>query len=172
MSPQSAVRNALRPLLALVLGCLLLSGCAALSLQAPDITLVNLEFTDLTLFETSGIFEVRLANENPEPLRIEGGVYSLYVDGLRIGKGLSNRQFEIAPFTTVIDTVDVHVNNLAMATRLQSIFDSGAFSYRIKAKIHVATDLGRRSLNLSKDGHFDFDEAETGRSPLDSEDAQ
>ncbi len=140
----------------LTLGCLLLSGCASLSLQAPDITLVNLEFTDLTLFETSGVFEVRLANENPQPLRIEGGVYSLYVDGLRIGKGLSNRQLEIAPFTTVVDAVEVHINNLTMATRLQSIFDSGAFSYRIKAKIHVATDLGRRSLSLSKDGTFDF----------------
>lgn len=159
MFPRLAHRRGVLSVALLAFVVVLLNGCATLSLQAPDVTLVNLEFTDLTLFETSGQFVVRLANENPEPLRIEGGVYSLYVDDLRIGKGLSDRQFEVAPFSTETDTVEVHVNNLAMATRMQSIFETGAFDYRIKAKIHVATDLGRRSLSLTKEGYFDFEEA-------------
>ncbi len=67
-----------------------LAGCTALHLVPPDVSLVDLEFTDLTLFETSGVFTVRLSNENPEPLAVEGGVYNLYLGGKKVGKGLSD----------------------------------------------------------------------------------
>ena len=104
------------PAFALV-AALALSGCASLGLVAPDVSLVDLKFTDLTMFETSGIFTVRLTNENPEPMFIEGGVYNLYLGGWRIGKGLSDHRVEVPPLSTATDEVELHLSNLAIATQ-------------------------------------------------------
>ncbi len=137
-----------------------LTGCATLGPAPPEITLVDLQFTDLTLFETSGIFVVRLSNENPEPLSVEGGVYTLYIDGIRVAKGLSDHRFAVPPLNSVTDEVEVRLSNLAMATRLQSIFDRGAFDYEIRAKVYVGSSYGRRTLRMEKTGFFDFDQQE------------
>lgn len=134
-----------------------LMGCATFGPAPPDITLVNLQFTDLTLFETSGVFIVRLANENPEALAVQGGVYTLYVDGIRVAKGLSDHRFSVPALSSVTDEIEVRVSNLAMATRLQSIFERGAFDYEIRAKVYVSGRLGQQTLRLSQSGFFDFD---------------
>ncbi len=134
----------------------LTAGCASFGLIEPDVSLVNLKFTDLTVFETSGIFTVRLTNENPEPLFIEGGVYNLYLGGLRVGKGLSNHRLEVPPLSTATDEVELHLNNLAIATQVRSIYESGVADYRIKAKVYVEGGFGRRRLTVENEGRFDF----------------
>ena len=146
----------LAPCLCLILA--LLTGCTSLGLVEPEVTLVDLEFTDLTLFETSGVFTVRLANENPEPLVIEGGVYNLYLGGWKIGKGLSDQQIEVPALGTATDSVELHMNNLAIAAQLRSIWDTGVFDYRIKAKIYVDRGYGRRTLTIENEGRFELDE--------------
>ncbi|MCP3958081.1 MAG: LEA type 2 family protein [bacterium] len=145
---------------ALLLALILLTGCASLGLVEPDVTLVNLKFTDLTVFETSGIFIVRLANENPEPLVVEGGVYNLYLGGFRIGKGLSDHHIEVPALGTAIDEVELHMSNLAIATQLRSILDSGIVDYRIKAKVYVDRGYGRRKVTVEHEGRFDFNSQE------------
>ncbi len=114
-----------RKLVALAVALALSAGCASFGLTPPDVTLVNLEFTDLTMFETSGIFTVRLTNENPEPMFVEGGVYNLYLGGWKIGKGLSDHRLEVPPLSTTTDEVELHLNSLAIATQLRSIYESG-----------------------------------------------
>ena len=49
----------MKPLMPLLLIAAMSSGCAALGVIPPDVTLVDLEFTDLTMFETTGEFTVR-----------------------------------------------------------------------------------------------------------------
>ncbi len=143
-------------ILALAAALTLCSGCASLGLTPPDVSLVDLRFTDLTMFETSGIFTVRLTNENPEPLVIEGGVYNLYLGGWKIGKGLSNHRFEVPPLATATDEVELHLSNLAIATQLRSIYESGVADYRIKAKVYVEGGFGRRRVTIENEGRFDF----------------
>ena len=125
-------------------------------LAKPEITLVDLDLTDLTLFETSGIFTVRLANENPEPLAVSGGVYNLYLGGWKIGKGLSNHAIEIPALGTATDEVELHLSNLAIATQIRSLYESGIVDYRIKAKIYIERSYGRRSMTINNEGRFDF----------------
>ena len=132
------------------------AGCASLGLVEPDVTLVDLEFTDLTLFETSGVFTVRLANENPEPLLVDGGVYNLYLGGLKIGKGLSDHRIEVPALGTATAEVELHLNNLAVATQLRSIWESGVLDYRLKARIYVAGAYGRKTLRIENEGRVDL----------------
>ncbi len=141
--------------LTVVAALVLTSGCASFGLK-PDVSLVDLKFTDLTMFETSGIFTVRLTNENPEPMVIVGGVYNLYLGGWRIGKGLSDHRFEVPPLATATDEVELHLSNLAIATQLRSIYDSGVADYRIKARVYIEGGAGRRKVTIENEGRFDF----------------
>ena len=151
--PSSSTARALASAAALAL-C---AGCASFGLLAPDVTLVDLEFTDLTLFETSGVFTVRLANENPEPLAVDGGVYNLYLGGLRVGKGLSDHRFEIPALGTATDEVQLHLNNVAIATRLRSIWESGIVDYRLRARVYVEHGYGRKTLRIESEGRLDLE---------------
>ncbi len=153
------------PILAFAAALALATGCASVGLIKPDVTLVNLKFTDLTVFETSGIFTVRLTNENPEPLFVEGGVYNLYLGGLRVGKGLSNHRLEVPPLATATDEVELHLNNLAIATQLRSIYESGVADYRIKGKVYVEGTYGRRRVTIENEGRFDFKAQENDVAP-------
>lgn len=135
----------------------LLAGCTTFGLLEPDVTLVDLEFTDLTLFETSGVFTVRLANENPEPLMVDGGVYNLYLGGLKIGKGLSNHRIEVPALGTATDEVELHLNNLAIATQVRSIWDSKVLDYRLKGRVYVEGGYGRKTLKIENEGRFDLE---------------
>ena len=155
MDPRSLFRRS-----ALLLALVPLTGCATLGLIEPDVSLVNLKFTDLTVFETSGVFVVRLANENPEPLTVEGGVYNLYLGGFRVGKGLSNHRIEVPALGTATDEVELHMSNLAIATQLRSILDSGIVDYRIKARVYVDRGYGRRRVTVEHEGRFDFNSQE------------
>ncbi len=143
-------------ILTVVAALALSAGCASFGLIEPDVSLANLQFTDLTMFETSGILTVRLSNENPEPMFIEGGVYNLYLGGLRVGKGLSNHRLEVPPLSTATDEVELHLSNLAIATQLRSIYESGVADYRIKARVYVEGGFGRRRMTIENEGSFDF----------------
>ena len=158
------------PLL-LILILALSSGCASIGMIKPDVSLVNLKFTDLTVFETSGIFTVRLTNENPEPLFVEGGVYNLYLGGLRVGKGLSNHRLEVPPLSTATDEVELHLSNLAIATQLRSIYESGVADYRIKGRVYVEGNFGRRRVTIENEGRFDFKSQGNDRAPKSAIDA-
>ncbi len=138
---------------------ILLAGGACASLEpftAPDVTLVDVRFEDLTVFETSGTFTVRLSNENPEPVAIDGAVYQLYLNGLKVGKGLSDRRIELPRLGSAVDEVAVHINNVALATRLLSLAGEQALAYRIKGKLYVERPYGLRRVRFSRDGRLDF----------------
>lgn len=135
-------------------------GCSGIYPSAPpQVSLVDLRFTDVTVFETSGLMVLRLANENPDPMLIDGGVYNLYINGVRVGQGLSDASFEVPRLSSEVDEVPFRVNNLAFATRLKGIIDSGSFDYLIKAKVYVEGGFGRKTLKVEKGGFFDFEEA-------------
>lgn len=145
-------------LLATTLVAALVGGCAALSFARPDVSLVDLKFTDLTVFETSGVFIVRLSNENPRPLQLDGGVYNLYLGGLKVGKGFSRQPVEIPALGTTTDEIEFHLSNLALASRLREMIASREVDYRIKAKVYLDGGLGRRSVKLERTGRFDFED--------------
>ena len=108
-----------------------LTGCAT----APrfNVSLVNVQFTDATVLESTATFTVRVNNESPESLRIDGAVHRIYLNGLYVGEGLSNETVEVPRLTSGTQRVAVHLNNILMATRVKPILETRAFDYRIKS---------------------------------------
>lgn len=142
------------------------AGCSALlPVEPPDVTLVNLKFSDLTVFETTGVFTVRISNSNPQPLTIDGGVYRLYLNGLNVGKALSSARIEVPRLGSATDDVTLHINNLAAATRLGQILEGGDLDYRIKAKLFVEGTFGTRRISSVYEGRFSFGDSRTDAPP-------
>ncbi len=136
---------------------LALAGCATVEpFTAPEVTLVDVRFEDLTVFETSGTFTVRLSNENPDPVRIDGAVYKLYLGGQKVGKALSDASVQVPRLGSSTYEVDVFINNVALVTRLITLRQDKGLDYTIKGKLYVERPYGLRRLRFSRDGRIDF----------------
>ena len=136
---------------------LVTAGCASLEpFVAPEVTLVDVQFADLTVFETSGTFTVRLSNENPEPLFVDGAVYKLYLDGIKVGKALSDARLELPRLGSAVYEVDVYVNNVALVSRLLTLGGQEGLDYTIKGKLYVERPYGLRRLRFAREGRLDL----------------
>lgn len=130
------------------------AGCSTLGMTPPDVTLVNLEFTDLTVFETTGEFTIRLTNLNAEPMTIEGGVFTLFLNGRKVGRGLTSDVMEVPNLGTSTQKVPIFVNNLSLATRVAELLEQPVLDYRLKAKLRLRTSYGTRRLTSEYSGSF------------------
>ena len=125
-----------------LLGCVaLLCGCR--SFAPPNVSLVNARFTQATVFETTAEFTLRLNNETPEPMILNGAAHKIYLNGLCVGDGLSNAEIELPRLTSATQQVTVHLSNLMLATRLKPIIESHAFDYRIQSVFYGRQPSGR-----------------------------
>ena len=159
-----------KTVLAPLLFALALAGCATLEpFTAPDVTLVDIRFEDLTVFETSGTFTVRLSNENPEALTVDGAVYKLYLGGQKVGRALSDARVEVPRLGSTVYEVDVYINNVALVARLLTLGEQKGLDYTIKGKLYVERPYGTRGLRFSRDGRLDF--SGEGAAPLAFEEA-
>jgi len=153
---------------ALLLLPLAAGGCASLGhFTPPDVTLVDVRFADLTLFESSGVLTVRVANENNDPITVDGGVYNLYLNGMKVGKALSDARFEIRRLSSATAEVDIFINNLALATRIKKIIDLGTVDYRLKGKFFLDRGVGRRQIGFDHSGRYEFHGASARLPALD-----
>jgi len=139
-----------------VLCMTMIGGCASLGgLEKPDVMLVDLQMGEIKVLETTARATVRLDNENLVPLHVEGGVYKLYINGKRIGKGLSNEQFTIPKLSSVTHDVVINLDNLALARRIISIINSEQLAYRIESVVYIRLDGRVRRVKVSKSGQLD-----------------
>jgi LEA14-like dessication related protein len=145
------------------------TGCASLgTMTPPDISLVDLELTDVTVFETTGTITVRLTNENPDPLIVDGAVFKLFLNGIAVGQALDAERVEVPRLGTATQTVDLHINNVALVARLATMLEESEINYRIKSKLWVERPYGRRKVRLDHQGRFSYDEERGFESHLDS----
>lgn len=148
MSPRRALL--LVPALLLILGACATSG----SFVRPEVSLVDVRLTDVTLFETTAVFRLRVQNENPRPLVLDGGVYEFSLNGASIGRGYDESRIEIPRYRSGEAEVVVHLRNGALVRRLSSILAGGAADYRIDARHYVHTGFGRKEIFSSSEGSF------------------
>jgi LEA14-like dessication related protein len=133
-----------------------LGGCSGLSMTPPDLSLVDLEFTDLTLFESTGTFTVRILNENPDPLTIDGGVFKIYLNGLKVGKGVTSERIEVPRLESTTAEVSLHVSNVALAARIRDLLQDPVLNYTLKSKLFVVKSYGTRKATFNHSGRIDL----------------
>jgi LEA14-like dessication related protein len=117
-----------------LISLLLLAGCGGP--PGPSVSLVTVKFQKATALETTATFTLRLSNEAPEARQFTGSAHKIYVNGLYVGKGLSSTNVDVPRLGTVTQDITVHLNNLALATRIKSIIEAERFDYRILSTFH------------------------------------
>jgi len=136
----------------LAMAALLLCSCATVR-EGVDLSLTNVGLKDVTVLETTALFTVRVQNENPSPLKLQGSVYKIYLNDSYIGKGMTDQSLEVPAFGTATQTVPVYLQNLFMASKVRGIIDGQKFDYRIDGTLHDssgkirAVSEGRLDLN-------------------------
>jgi LEA14-like dessication related protein len=135
------------------------AGCASMQ-DRPGLnaTVANLRFGEVTMFETTATFTVRLQNESPGPLGIRGGVYKLYLDGTFLGEGLSNQSFEIPGLSETTVDVDTRLSNLTMARKIRDIVDARRFDYKLTGRVYAREGGRTRTLHVAREGALDMNE--------------
>lgn len=135
------------------------AGCASMQ-DRPGLnaTVANLRFGEVTMLETTATFTVRLQNESPDPLTIQGGVYKLYLDGTFLGEGLSNKSFELPGLSEATVDVDTRLSNLTMARKIRGIVEARRFDYKLTGRVYAGEDGRRRTLSIAREGSLDMNE--------------
>ncbi len=121
----------------------LLTGCGGG--PGPSVNLVSVSFKDATALETTAVFTLRLSNEQPEPVEMNGSVHKIFLNGLYVGKGLSDATVTVPRLSTVTNDVTVHLSNLALATRLKAVIEAKRFDYRVQSTFFGKSWTDRRT---------------------------
>ena len=164
--PSSGGRSrAIRRLSILVFVLIGSLGCITTDpLDPPDVNLVDLDFVDATIFESTLDVAVRISNDNPEPLILDGAVIKLELSGRSFGKGATAERIEIPRFGSVVQRLEMHLNHIAVATKIRSIIETKVVDYAIKGKVYVVTPSGSvKRLPIDKKGTIDL----RGKQPQD-----
>lgn len=137
---------------------MLVTACASLTpLESPDLTLVDLELTEATMFETTLQVRLRVANPNPDPLTFAGASFKLDLDGHRVGRGLTSETYVVPRLGSEVMEVTFHISNVSLLLRLKEILELKTLSYGVQGKLHLQHALGTRKLKVSSAGRFDLD---------------
>jgi len=141
----------------LALAAVLLCSCATLRYaENLNVSITNIGFGVSTLFETTLNVTVRIANETATPLVVEGGVHKVYLNGLYVGEGLSNETLEIQRLSSATQTIETHLQNLSLLTRVRGILDSQRVDYRIVSTIYVRENGQSNRFRIARDGALDL----------------
>lgn len=81
---------------AAVLFCFFLAtGCAAIRPEPPDIQLAGLEISDISLTHANFLASLSLYNPNSAALDVEGLEFALFLNDVRVARGITARSFTI-----------------------------------------------------------------------------
>lgn len=155
----STVRSgATRGILLLVVAAAAAQGCVTTEpLEPPGVTLVDLDVVDATLFESTLDVALRISNDNPEPVVIDGAVIKLELNGIRVGKGASDERVELPRLGSVVRRVELHMNHLAVATRIKGIIEAEVLDYGVTGKVYVVRPSGGvRGVGFESRGRLDL----------------
>jgi len=127
-------------------------GCQQIGMASPDVTLADIRLTRLTPTETTAEIDLRVTNPNRVPLAIAGSMHELSIDGKKIGTATADQPFRVDALSSNVQTAELNISNLSVATQLRSILQGRRFDYAIDSTIHLAD--GIFPLNLTNTGTF------------------
>jgi len=161
--PTLTMKKFLRLTLSLVALALLCSCASGPRFDAVEISLVNLRFEQATPLETTGHFTIRVQNQSPNALRLEGGVHKIYLNGAYVGSGVSNESLEVARLSEGLQDVRVHLRNLAVARLVAGIIQNRRVEYRLNSLLYAQVEGRKSRVRLDRAGSLDLNDFQPPR---------
>jgi LEA14-like dessication related protein len=137
---------------------LLVSSCAApASFVAPEVSLVNIRLSDVTMFESTAVFTVRVLNEGPRPMVLDGAVHRFSLNGILVGKGTSSHRIEIPRLKSRKEEITVHLRNASLVKFLRSVLAAGNVDYSVESRLYIPSRAGRlKQISTVSAGKFNL----------------
>jgi LEA14-like dessication related protein len=132
-------------------------GCSSMgSIEPLDVTLANLNVTEVTVFETTLVAKLRITNPNPDALTIDGASFKLYLEDKKVGTGTTKETFTVERLDSSVVDVVFHINNASALLRLKDILDANEVSYGIRGGLYTQGAFGTKKLQVEKTGRIDL----------------
>ncbi len=133
-------------------------GCASMGSQEPlSVSLVNLQVTDTTLFETSMTAQLRITNPNPDPVEVSGAYFKLYLDGGKVGDGTFQGPVTVDGLASTVVDVPFHVGHISVLRHAFSIMETEAVDWGLKTVVWVEGGMfGRHKVKIHDSGRLDL----------------
>ena len=134
-------------------------GCSTMgSIEPLDVTLSNLNFTEVTVFETTLVAKLRITNPNPDPFAIEGGSFKLYLEDKKVGTGTTSESFTVERLDSYVVDVTFHINNASALLRLKDIIETKdkELSYGVRGGLFTEGAFGTKKLKIEKSGTIEI----------------
>jgi LEA14-like dessication related protein len=145
-------------------------GCSSMSTLEPlEVTLSNITFGEVTLFETNLIARLRITNPNPEPFTIDGASFKLILDDKKVGTGTTAETFTVERLESTVVDAHFHINNATAILRLADIFQSKEVSYGVRGSLFTQGAFGTKKIKVEKIGSIDLSQIE-GKDKLPTHD--
>lgn len=128
------------------------------SMEPFDVTLANLDVTEVTVFETTLVATIRVTNPNPEAYVIEGASFKLYLEGKKVGTGTANQTFTVDRLDSSLVDVLFHINNASALLRLREFFEAEGqtIDYGVRGILYTEGTWGTTKLKVEKTGRIDL----------------
>jgi len=129
------------------------------SIEPLEVTLANLNVTEVTVFETTLVAKLRITNPNPEAFAIEGASFKLYLEDKKVGMGTSKESFTVDRLDSYVVDVVFHMNNASALLRLKDILEDKdkEVSYGVRGGLYTQGAFGTKKLKVEKTGRIDLE---------------
>jgi LEA14-like dessication related protein len=121
-----------------------------------DVSLVGVRITDVDVFQTSAVFTVRIDNEEPFPVVVDGSVHRIAIDGREVGKGMLPDRIDLPRLSSVEIEVPVQISNVAVIGRIRSAIEHRSFFYRIDSTLYALWEGRSREVDVTREGFLDL----------------
>ena len=123
-------------LITLLLGCLL-SGCATLRPEPPDVQLAGLTISDISLSHANFLATLNLYNPNSAALDVEGLEFALFLDEVQVAHGTTAKSFSIPAEQTGSASLRLAASFLNLFRLSQRLKELDAVPFRIAGKVKI-----------------------------------
>jgi len=133
-----------------------LSACSLSSAPRPEVSIVDTLVTNVTLLETEIEFTIKITNDTPEPLDIDGATYRIFINDFDVGTGSSGEKLLVSRFSSAKQKVRIGISNWDVFNNIRELVESRRFNYRIEADFYLKGDTFRRRVSTEDSARFNF----------------
>ena len=115
----------------------LLSGCAAMRPEPPEVQLAGLEISDLSLSHANFLANLSLYNPNSTALEVEGLEFALFLKDVRVARGSTAKAFTIPAEQTGSAALRLSTSFIDLFRLSQKLKGLDEVPFRISGEVRV-----------------------------------
>jgi LEA14-like dessication related protein len=136
----------------------LLSGCATLQMQSPDVVLAGLQMLPSEGMEPRFEVKLRLINPNDSELRFKGGSFRLYVQGSRVATGVFSQPEPVPAFGDSLITAQASGDLFGGLNLMRKLMQGTAERLDYRVELSLQKEGSLFPLTATRTGKFDLKE--------------